>query len=165
LEQLQANAHNGRSAALEEYPAAGNERTMARRSWYQGIGYQDSIRSHDFGARCGYLRNRDVSKQGVGEAARHCARMLGGGEELVNDQPSMADVGPRGQWTGRRGRKRPKKEGLTRSVLPDATTHQPRQPHAPHRYGLRLVNGFSNRSSPRVRDRSARGSWHCGHGR
>ena len=37
-------------------------------------------------------------------------------------------------------------------------THQPRQPHAPHRYGLRLVNFFINRSSPRVRDRSARGT-------
>ncbi len=60
------------------------------------------------------------------------------------------------QWTWRRGRSRSSKEGRACSLEP-AIAHHPRQPHALHRYGLRLVNRFSNRSSPRVRDRSARG--------
>jgi hypothetical protein len=39
---------------------------MARKSWYPGIRYQDSLRlSHHVGARCEHRRNRDVSNGGV----------------------------------------------------------------------------------------------------
>jgi hypothetical protein len=38
---------------------------MARKSWYQGIRYQDSLRLSHYVGPAKHLRNRDVSNGGV----------------------------------------------------------------------------------------------------
>jgi hypothetical protein len=49
---------------------------MARKSWYQGIRYQDSIRSHAFGARGGHCATASEQRRRVVKAEYNAPRAV-----------------------------------------------------------------------------------------